>query len=348
MLVVDLVGGHVQTAWQPLVTGAARGVPGSITPRRTMSEQSMTNDQPVTTSSLAQSSSTLTEARNSATTEIDMLPTLDMLRLMNAEDRHVPEAVSAELPQIARAVDAIAERMRRGGRLIYIGAGTSGRLGVLDASECQPTFSVPPGVVIGVIAGGERALTHSVENAEDYPNAGAAAIAALDVSMNDSVVGIAASGTTPYVLGGMAEAQRRGALVVSLACNASSPMAAAADISIAPLVGPEVITGSTRLKAGTAQKLVLNMISTGVMIRLGKTYGNLMVDLQATNYKLRRRSVRIVQEACGVSADEASALLQSCDGNVKVAVVAYLANVSPAEARERLHAANGAVREALS
>ncbi|HEU5013762.1 MAG TPA: anhydro-N-acetylmuramic acid kinase [Roseiflexaceae bacterium] len=330
-------------------TGARHPVVlGSITPA-TNDERQMTNDQQAWRASVAnrQPSSALTETRNPATANIDTLPTLDMLRLMNAEDRYVPEAVAAELPQIARAVDEISERMRRGGRLIYVGAGTSGRLGVLDASECQPTFSVPPGVVIGVIAGGTQALTRSVENAEDDADAGMEAIAALDVSMNDSVVGIAASGTTPYVLGGMAEARRRGALVVSLACNAPSPMAEAADISIAPLAGPEVITGSTRLKAGTAQKLALNMLSTGVMIRLGKTYGNLMVDLQATNAKLRRRAVRIVQETCGVPADEAAALLQSCDGSVKVAIVAHLADVSPAEARARLHAANGVVRGAL-
>ena len=336
-------------------TGARRAVMlGSVTPVATNDGRRMTNDQqgmmeglPCSSVVRRPSSSMLTEARNPATADIDTLPTLAMLRLMNAEDRRVPEAVAAELPQIARAVDEIAGRMRRGGRLIYIGAGTSGRLGVLDAAECQPTFSMPPGVVVGVIAGGVQAQTRAVENAEDDPNAGQEAIAALDVSADDSVIGIAASGTTPYVLGGMAEARRRGALVISLACNAPAPMAQAAGISIAPLVGPEVITGSTRLKAGTAQKLVLNMISTGVMIRLGKTYGNLMVDLQATNAKLRRRSVRIVQEACGMSDDQAAVLLQSCDGNVKVAIVAHLADVSPAEARKRLHAVGGAVRAAL-
>lgn len=290
----------------------------------------------------------LTEARNPATAQIDTLSTLEMVQVINAEDARVAGAVAAELPAIAQAIDAIAARMREGGRLIYIGAGTSGRLGVLDASECPPTFSTLPEQVVGVIAGGPDALTHAVEGTEDDQEAGVRDIITLGVTDRDSVVGIAASGRTPYVLGAMVEARRRGALVLSLACAHPSPMAEAADIAIAPLVGPEVITGSTRLKAGTAQKLVLNMFSTGVMIRLGKTYGNLMVDVQPTNRKLQARARRIVAEACGVTDAEAEVLLQACGGQVKVAIVAHLAGVAPQIAQERLAAAGGVVRKALA
>jgi len=289
-----------------------------------------------------------TEARNPATAHIDTLPTLEMVRLMNAEDARVAPAVAAELRAVAQAIDAIAARMQEGGRLIYVGAGTSGRLGVLDASECPPTFSTPPEQVVGVIAGGAHALTHAVEGAEDDRQAGEDAMAALGVTARDSVVGIAASGRTPYVLGAMAEARRRGALVISLACAHPSSMAEAADIAIAPVTGPEVITGSTRLKAGTAQKMVLNMLSTGVMIRLGKTYGNLMVDVQPTNRKLQARARRIVAEACGVTDEEAEALMQAAGGDVKVAIVARLAGITPEAARARLAAAGGAVRRALA
>jgi N-acetylmuramic acid 6-phosphate etherase len=270
-----------------------------------------------------------------------------MVRLINAEDARVPAAVAAELPAIAEAVDRVAERMRAGGRLIYIGAGTSGRLGVLDASECPPTYNTQPGQVVGLIAGGNRALTHAVEGAEDDASAGARDLAALDVSASDSVVGIAASGETPYVLGGMAEARARGALVISLACNRPSSLEQHADIVIAPLVGPEVVTGSTRMKAGTAQKLALNMLSTGVMIRLGKTFGNLMVDVQPTNNKLRRRARRIVQEACGVELEAAERALAGAGGDVKVAIVATLAGIAPDEARRRLATAQGVVGRAL-
>ncbi len=293
------------------------------------------------------SAESLTEERNPATTEIDKLSTLDMLRAINAEDDRVARAVSAELPNIARAVDHIHERMARGGRLIYIGAGTSGRLGVLDASECPPTFSAWPGQVTALIAGGEEAVTRSIEGAEDDTAAAERDIAALNVDARDSIVGIAASGTTPYVIAGMQAAKARGAFVASLACNRPSPMEELAEVSIAPLVGPEVVIGSTRLKAGTAEKLVLNMISTGVMIRLGKTYSNWMVDLQATNTKLKRRAQRIVQQACEVSEDEAAALLENSSGEVKTAIVAGLAHVSPDEARRRLAVANGSVRAAL-
>ncbi|HZB94355.1 MAG TPA: N-acetylmuramic acid 6-phosphate etherase, partial [Herpetosiphonaceae bacterium] len=291
--------------------------------------------------------SSLTETRNPATMEIDGLSTLEMVRLINAEDARVPAAVAVELPRIGAAIDQIAERMRAGGRLIYVGAGTSGRLGVLDAAECPPTFSTPPGLVVALLAGGPAAVTGSIEGAEDDAATGARDIAALDLAARDSVLGIAASGSTPYVLGAMAEARRHGSLVLSLACNRPSKLEELADISIAPLVGPEAITGSTRLKAGTAQKLVLNMLSTGVMIRLGKTYGNLMVDVQPTNAKLRRRAQRIVEEACGLSPQEAQAALTACGGEVKVAIVMVLAGVTPDEARRRLQDAGGVVRQAL-
>jgi len=287
------------------------------------------------------------EGRNPASAEIDRLPTLKMLQVINREDAAVPRAVARELPQIAAAVDAIVARLQAGGRLIYVGAGTSGRLGVLDASECPPTFGTPPGLVVALIAGGDRALREAVEGAEDSEEAGRADLALLAVTVHDAVVGLAASGRTPYVLGALAEARTRGALTVSISCNPGAPVAALADIAITPVVGPEVISGSTRMKAGTAQKLVLNMLSTGAMIRLGKTYGNLMVDLQPTNTKLRQRARRIVAEATGLRADQAEALLQSCDGEVKTAIVSHLAGLSPEEARARLQAAGGRVRTAL-
>lgn len=347
----------------PAATGAHSSVVlGDITPGRFGRRSAAASDdegrktkdeRPATAGHLpssfipGSSSIPITEARNPATLDIDTLPTLDMVRLINAEDHRVAEAIACELPAIARAIDAIAARMREGGRLIYAGAGTSGRLAVLDASECPPTFSTTPGQVVGLNAGGLTALTHAVEGAEDDRDAGARDVAALGVESHDSVVGVAASGRTPYVLGGMAEARERGALVVSLACAQPSPMAEVADIAIAPVTGPEVITGSTRLKAGTAQKLVLNMLSTGVMIRLGKTYSNLMVDVQPTNVKLRARAQRIAAEACGISTEQANALLHACDGQVKVAIVAHLAALSPEAARQRLAAAGGIVRKAL-
>jgi N-acetylmuramic acid 6-phosphate etherase len=288
-----------------------------------------------------------TETRNPATTDIDHVSTLQMIELMAAEDATVAVAVAAETVRIAAAVDAIAARMRQGGRLIYIGAGTSGRLGVLDAAECPPTFSTPPHQVIALIAGGNQAMFQAVEGAEDDPSLGEQAIAALEVANLDSVVGIAASGQTPYVLGGIAAARQRGALTVGIACNHPSPLTSQVDMSIAPLVGPEVIMGSTRLKAGTAQKLILNRLSTGVMIQLGKTYSNLMVDLQATNQKLQRRCQRMVELACGLDPAPAADLLQACGGQVKVAIVAALAGVDPNVARERLTTAGGVVRQAI-
>lgn len=290
----------------------------------------------------------LTETRNPASADIDLLPTLELVRIINAEDARVAAAVGAEAAHIAAAIDGIVARMRRGGRLIYVGAGTSGRLGVLDASECPPTYSAPPGLVIGLIAGGSTALTNSIEGAEDRPEVGAYDVAALNVSDIDTVVGIAASGRTPYTLGAMEEAKRRGALVLSVTCNAGSPMAAQADIAIEPLVGPEVVTGSTRMKAGTAQKLVLNMLSTGAMVQLGKTFGNLMVDVQPSNAKLQDRARRIVAEATGLTPDAAGAALEAAGGEVKTAILAHLLALTPDAARSRLVAADGVIRRAIA
>ncbi len=291
--------------------------------------------------------STLTEERNPLTSDIDTLPTLGMLTLINAQDQKVALAVRDELPNIAAAVDAITARMQQGGRLIYIGAGTSGRLGVLDASECPPTFGTYPGLVVGLIAGGHAALTEAVEGAEDDQEGGATEIAELAINENDCVIGIAASGRTPYAIGGLQEATKRGALTVSIACDRPSPLEKLAEIGIAPLVGAEVISGSTRLKAGTAQKMVLNMISTAVMIRLGKIYTNLMVDVQPTNAKLRQRARRIVAEATGLDLKQATEILFSCNGEVKTAIVAILAGISPELARIRLHETGGYVRKAI-
>jgi len=292
--------------------------------------------------------SSLTEKANPYTREIDIVPTIEMVRIMNQEDARVAIAIAVELDHIALAIDAIAAQMRRGGRLIYMGAGTSGRLGVMDASECPPTFNTPPELVVALIAGGARALTEAVEGAEDNAAMGATQIAELKVNENDSLVGIAASGGTPYVLGGIAEARQRGALTIGLACNRPTKLEQAVEIGIIPLVGPEVIAGSTRLKAGTAQKIVLNMISSGVMIKLGKTFGNLMVDVQPTNSKLRERAQRIVAQACKIDDEAAGGILEASQGEVKTAIVAQLAQISPIEARQRLVKANGMVRAALA
>ena len=288
------------------------------------------------------------EQRNILSRDLDMRTTLEVVGLMHMEDRRAVASVRPRLPAIAAAVDAIAERMKQGGRLIYIGAGTSGRLGVLDAAECPPTFNTAPGQVVGVIAGGRAALTEAVEEAEDKPADGAQAIRDLDVGSLDTVVGIAASGRTPYVVGALTEARHRGALTVALICNLPAPLAELADHVIAPLVGPEVITGSTRLKAGTVQKLVLNMLSTGVMVRLGKTYGNLMVDVQQKNAKLQERARRIVAQACHISEEEAAHVLAQSENNVKVAIVSTLLQCPPDIARQRLQQTGGNVREAIS
>ncbi|HHB91079.1 MAG TPA: N-acetylmuramic acid 6-phosphate etherase [Anaerolineae bacterium] len=287
------------------------------------------------------------EQPNVLTHELDRRSALELAGLMHLEDGRAVASMRPVLPQIATAIDAIAARMKQGGRLIYVGAGTSGRLGVLDASECPPTFNTAPGQVVGIIAGGPKALTEAVEEAEDDPNAGAQDIQALDVGPLDSVVGIAASGRTPYVVGALTEARRRGALTLALICNLPAPLAQIAEHVIAPLVGPEVIAGSTRLKAGTVQKLALNMLSTGVMVQLGKTYGNLMVDLRQQNVKLQRRARRIVAQACQITEEEAAQVLAQSRGDVKVAIVSYLLGIDPEAARRRLQQAEGYVRKAL-
>ncbi len=289
----------------------------------------------------------ITEAINPATALIDTLPTREIVAAIAAEDAKVAPAVAAVGAEIARLADIVVERLRRGGRLIYIGAGTSGRLGVLDAAECPPTFGVGPDVVVARIAGGYPALTEALEAVEDDVALGRRDIDELNVGPDDVVLGIAASGRTPYVLGAIEQAQGRGAFTAGLACADPSPLAAAVDLMIAPIVGPEAITGSTRMKAGTAQKLVLNTLSTTVMIRLGKTFGNLMVDVQPTNEKLRRRAVMIVSTATGLSAGEARRLLEAADYEAKTAIVMALADVGAEEARQRLATHNGHVRAAL-
>ncbi|MFO0960644.1 MAG: N-acetylmuramic acid 6-phosphate etherase [Isosphaeraceae bacterium] len=289
----------------------------------------------------------ITEARNPASESIDALDARGIAGLMHAEDLRAVAAVGEVLEAVARAIDLAAERFRRGGRLLYFGAGTSGRLGVLDASECPPTFSSPPSMVVGRIAGGPVALTTAVEGAEDDREAGARDVRELHVGPDDLVVGIATSGRTPYVLGALAEAKSLGATTVGFACNRPSQLDAVADVMIAPLVGPEVLAGSTRLKAGTATKLVLNMITTGAMVRLGKTYGNRLVDLQPTNEKLRIRTRRILRELAGIEEPEAASILQRCGGKLKPALVVALAGVEPDRAEALLLEYNGQVRDAV-
>ncbi|MFD0209618.1 N-acetylmuramic acid 6-phosphate etherase [Streptomyces hirsutus] len=289
-----------------------------------------------------------TEAFRPELADVDRLPTLGIARLMNGEDATVATAVAERLPVIAAVIDAVAERMARGGRLIYAGAGTAGRLGVLDASECPPTFNTDPGQVVGLIAGGPGALVTSVEGAEDSAELAAADLDALALTADDTVVGVSASGRTPYAVGAVAHARARGALTVGLACNASSPLAAAAGHGIEVVVGPELLTGSTRLKAGTAQKLVLNMISTITMIRLGKTYGNLMVDVRASNEKLRARSRRIVALATGAADADIERALAATDGEVKNAILVLLADVDGPTAARLLTDSHGHLRAALT
>ncbi len=288
-----------------------------------------------------------TEKINPATSEIDRMSPLEIVQVINAEDAKVAEAVKQELSHIARAIEQIAARMRRGGRLLYFGAGTSGRLGALDASECPPTFNLPPEMVLGSVAGGPVALTLAVEDLEDSAEAGTADAERLGVTETDTLVGIAASGRTPYVLGAIARAKEVGALTIGLACNRNTPLEKAVEIMIAPVVGPEVITGSTRLKAGTAQKMVINMLSTGAMILLGKTFGNLMVDVRATNQKLHRRAVAIVRQATGVDEDAAEGLLSVSGGEVKTAIMVGRTGIEPELARKQLEAHGGILRAAL-
>lgn len=288
-----------------------------------------------------------TEQVNLATSEIDRLSPLEIVQVINDEDAKVARAVRETLPQVATAIEAIAGRMRLGGRLIYVGAGTSGRLGALDASECPPTFNISPSSVVACMAGGPQAFDRAFEDQEDSAEAGQADLERLNVTSEDAVVGITASGRTPYVRGALAFARMHGALTIGLACNAHSPLEREVDVLIAPLVGPEVISGSTRLKAGTAQKMVLNMLSTGTMILLGKTFGNLMVDVQPTNSKLRQRALSIVQHATGLDEAAASAMLESTGGEVKTAILVARAHLSPAQARERLEAHGQVLRAAL-
>ncbi|MCQ0023241.1 N-acetylmuramic acid 6-phosphate etherase [Streptomyces somaliensis DSM 40738] len=280
--------------------------------------------------------------------DVDTRPTLDIARAMNAGDRTVPDAVAAQLPRIAAAVDAIAPRMARGGRLVYAGAGTAGRLGVLDASECPPTFNTDPSQVVGLVAGGPDALVRSVEGAEDSAALARDDLAALRLTPDDTVVGVSASGRTPYAVGAVEYGRDTGALTVGLACNAGSALAAAADHAIEVVVGPEFVTGSTRLKAGTAQKLVLNMISTITMIRLGKTYGNLMVDVRATNAKLRARSHRIVAQVTGAADGEIARALEATGGEVKHAILVLLGGVDAQAAARLLAEHHGHLRAALA
>lgn len=291
--------------------------------------------------------SLVSEDRNPRTMEIDRLSTHEVVALMNSEDALVASAVRAELPQIARAVDRIVEAFEDGGRLIYIGAGTSGRLGVVDASECPPTFSVSPEMVVGLIAGGDYALRYSVEDVEDDEGQGKRDLENVCLTARDVVVGIAVSGMTPYVVGALEYAARVGSGTVALSCNPSSTIAQLADIAISPVVGAEVVTGSTRLKSGSAQKMVLNMLSTASMIRIGKTYGNLMVDVNISNRKLAERAVGIVVDATGCSEEEARRLLDASGGKAKLAIFMQLSGLDAETARVALEAKKGVLRRAL-
>lgn len=289
----------------------------------------------------------ITEGRNPASQNIDELSTEAMLRVINDEDKKVALAVEAIVPQIADAVDSICAAFLAGGRLIYCGAGTSGRLGILDASECPPTFGTPREQVIGLIAGGHTAILQAVENAEDNREQGAQDLKDIHFSRHDVLVGIAASGRTPYVLGALAYANELGATTVSLTCNPGSAMSQVAAIALTPVVGPEVVTGSSRMKAGTAQKLVLNMLTTGSMIRSGKVYGNLMVDVEATNQKLVQRQVNIVMQATDCDDATASAALTACGGHCKTAILMVLADLAADEAKALLSQHQGFIRQAL-
>lgn len=288
-----------------------------------------------------------TEARNPASEHLDSLTPLELVRLINEEDAKCADAVADQAEPIAKAIEVIAHRLSHGGRLIYIGAGTSGRLGLLDAAECPPTFRSDPSQVVGLIAGGQSAMFKAVEGAEDSQTLAAEDLQQLNLSSDDVVVGIATSGRTPYVLGGLDYARSVGAYTIGLACNRDSVLRTRADISIIPVVGPEVLSGSTRMKAGTATKMVLNMLTTGAMVLMGKTYGNLMVDMNASNSKLLERAKRIVCTLTELAAEEAAALLATCSGEVKTAITSHRLGVTPEEARVILHATNGHLRAAL-
>ncbi|MER8544846.1 N-acetylmuramic acid 6-phosphate etherase [Mesorhizobium sp. M1182] len=289
----------------------------------------------------------VSEDRNPKTMDIDLLPTLEVLRKINDEDKGVAAAVEKVIPDIAAAVDRIVSAFQDGARLVYMGAGTSGRLGVLDASECPPTFGVPEDMVVGLIAGGVDALVHSAEGAEDDPKQGIKALQDIKLTADDVVVGIAVSGRTPYVIGGLTYAKEVGATTVALSCNPRSTIAGIADIAISPVVGPEVLTGSTRLKSGTAQKLVLNMLSTASMIRIGKSYQNLMVDLNPSNKKLVARAVRIVMQTTGCAAQQARQALDQTGNDVKLAILVTITGMGVEEARKALANAGGFLRKAI-
>lgn len=289
-----------------------------------------------------------TETRNERTKELDQMTIHEMLRLMNQEDQSVPRAIEKELPIIEKAIKAIIHSFEQGGRLIYMGAGTSGRLGVLDAAECVPTFSVDPGMVIGLIAGGEKAMLHAVEGAEDSEELAINDLKELDLTEKDAVVGIAASGRTPYAIGGLKYAREKGAYTISLSCNKESKVSHYADAAIEVETGPEVLTGSTRLKAGTAQKLVLNMLSTLSMVGIGKVYQNLMIDVQPSNLKLEERAKRIIMEATDATYEEAEKVFESSKHRVKTAIVMQLTGTSKEEAEDKIKAANGFIRPAIS
>lgn len=288
-----------------------------------------------------------TESRNQNTLDIDKVSTIEMVKKINNEDKKVAEAVEKELPQIAEAIDGIVDRIHKGGRLIYMGAGTSGRLGILDASECPPTYGVSEELVQGLIAGGHEAIFRAKEGAEDSKELAVNDLKDKDLNSNDIVVGLAASGRTPYVIGGLEYANQIGALTISITCNKDSDVSKTSKIAISPVVGAEVITGSTRLKAGTAQKLVLNMLSTGTMIKLGKVYGNLMVDVRATNEKLVERAKRIVCEATNVSTEEATKYLEETKFDVKLAIFMILSGLNKEKAEEKLVKNKGYIAKAL-
>jgi N-acetylmuramic acid 6-phosphate etherase len=288
-----------------------------------------------------------TEASNPASERLDSLSPQEIVALINSEDAKIAEAVAQQSDSIAKAIEVISHRLQHGGRLIYIGAGTSGRLGVLDAAECPPTFNSDPAQVVGIIAGGPGALLKAVEGAEDSPDLAAQDLKNIDLCSHDVIVGIATSGRTPYVLGALDYARSQGAYTIGLCCNRDAAISARAELTIAPIVGPEILSGSTRMKAGTATKMVLNMLSTGAMVRMGKIYGNLMVDLQATNVKLAERSKRIVCKITNVPPEQAENLLQQCNGELKTAIVSYRLDLEPEQARLRLSSARGHLRKAL-
>ncbi|PTM56865.1 N-acetylmuramic acid 6-phosphate etherase [Desmospora activa] len=290
----------------------------------------------------------ITEQVHPHTRKLDQMTAMEIVQVMSQEDHRIAVAVAAILPTIAAAIDNITEKIRGGGRLFYVGAGTSGRLGVLDASECPPTFGTDPALVQGLIAGGDHALRFPVEGAEDSPEAGKRDLIERSFQKDDFLVGIAASGKTPYVRGALEYGVMLGTTTAAITCNPGSPLGQLADYALEVETGPEILMGSTRLKAGTAQKLILNMLSTGTMIRLGKTYQNLMVDLSPSNAKLRRRAQRIVAMATGVTSAEAEQALNACEGETKTAIVMLLATCDVTTARHRLNQAEGRVREALS